>query len=136
MIKHFLFFRFRSYSGLISHGFKIIYERQECPNGIDDSSVICSPYCSETYTSVVGTVTFPAHPRNSITRYNCVLNIIQEQGSIIKIKELNMNITCGTAFLEIRDGPYEDSPLMGRFCDEKADVPTNFQSSQNHIFMR
>ena len=110
---------------------------QYCSNGATDkSSVICSSNCSQTYNSPSGTVSLPNHLRKSITRTNCAYGIIQEPGSYINIIDINMTMPCRTAFLEIRDGPYEDSPLMGKFCNGNDEVPTNFQSSQNHIVIR
>ena len=110
-----------------------MYETQNCLNETTESSVACSAYCSKIYYDMVGTVTFL---RKSFTRMNCAFGIIQEPGSYLKIKEVKLMMPCGTAFLEMRDGPHEDSPLMGRFCDEKGYVPNNFKSSQNHVVIR
>ena len=113
-----------------------MYESLDCPDGTNESSVVCSPQCSQTYYDRVGTVTFPHNLGESLKRINCAYDIIQEQGSYMKIKEINLSLPCGIAFLEVRDGPNEDSPLMGRFCNENDKVPNNLASSQNHIVMR
>ena len=131
-----IFFRFRSYSGRGAHGFKIMYETLDCPNGTNESSVVCSARCSQTYYEKAGTLTFPQNLKNTSERINCAYDIIQEPGSYMKIKEVILSLPCGTAFLEIRDGPLEDSPLMGRFCNENDHIPANFTSSQNHIVIR
>ena len=49
---------------------------------------------------------------------------------------MRLNLPCANAFLEIRDGPQEDSPLIGRFCDENKNNFVNFSSSQNHVVIR
>ena len=84
----------------------------------------------------MGTVTLPTSMRKSKGRINCAHHIIQAPGSYIQIQEINMTLPCQTAFLEIRDGPSEDSPLMAKFCDDNDHVPTHFQSSQNHVVVR
>ena len=119
-----------------AHGFKVMYERVNCPNGTYEASIICSSYCSQSYYAKNGTVTLPISLRKSLGRINCAFGIIQAPGSYIKIKEINMTVPCQNAFLEIRDGAYEDSPLMARFCDDNDNVPAHFQSSQNQVFIR
>ena len=74
---------------------------------------------------------FPGNLKKSLTRVNCAFDIIQEPGSYIKITDVKLKVPCGTAFLEIRDVSYEDSPLMGTFCDEYDHLPVNFTSTQN-----
>ena len=129
-------FRFRPYSGMGAHGFKIMYEAPDCPDGTLESSAFCSGQCRNSYYDRTGTLTFPHNLGESMKRINCAYDIIQEQGSYIKIKEVNISLPCGIAFLEIRDGPHEDSPLMGRFCDENYFLPAKFASTQNHVFIR
>ena len=113
-----------------------MYEALDCPNGTYESSIVCSAKCSHTYQDRVGTLIFPHNLGEPTKRINCAYDIIQEQGSYIKVKEVNITLPCGIAFLEIRDGPDEDSPLMGRFCDENYHIPVNFASSQNHVVIR
>ena len=132
----YIFFRFRPHTRLGAHGFKIMYETQDCPDGTNDLSVVCSAKCSQTYHDRARTLTYPHNPGESSKRINCAYDIIQEQGSYIKIKDISLNLPCAIAFLEIRDGPHEDSPLIGRFCDGYENVPTNFASSQNHVVIR
>ena len=70
------------------------------------------------------------------SRINCAFEIIQEPGTYVKLNHGNLAIPCETSFFEIRDGPYEDSPLMGRFCNGNHNWPPNFTSSQNHVVIR
>ena len=113
-----------------------MYEALDCPDGTNESSVVCSAECSLTYHDRVGTLMFPHNLGESTKRINCAYDIIQEPGTYIKVKEVNITLPCGIAFLEIRDGPHEDSPLMGRFCDENYFLPAKFASTQNHVFIR
>ena len=113
-----------------------MYKTLDCPDGTNESSVVCSNHCSQTYYNRAGTLTFPHSLGLSSRRINCVYDIIQESGSYIKIKEVTLSLPCGIAFLEIREGPHDDSPLMARFCDENYNVPANFASVQNHVSIR
>ena len=71
--------------------------------------------------------------------FNCAFDIIQGPDSHFKLTNINLTIPCETGFLEIRDGPLEDSQLMGRFCDENFNHfprQRDFQSTENHIVLR
>lgn len=136
-IQHGIYFvslRFRSFSGLRKDGFKMIYNRKRCPSIVGDSSVICSADCSQTIREANGNVTFANN--NTFARTNCAFDIIQGPGSYIRIMKINVTLPCHIGFLEIRDGSHENSPLMGKFCEENYNVPEDFQSSQNHIVLR
>lgn len=41
---------------------------------------------------------------------------------------------CTDDFLEVRDGPAPDSPLLGRFCNQ--DPPSSLFSTDSHLFVR
>ena len=127
-------FRFRSYSGLGAPGFSIMYEAKNCANGTDD--VLCSSSCRRSYRDMIGTVSLPGLPRRPQGAINCAFSIMQLPGSHVQIKGINISLPCGQSFLEIRDGPSEDSPLMGSFCDGKTHMPLNFQSSHHHVVLR
>ena len=138
-VQHMIYFvslRFRSFSGLGREGFKLIYNRKRCPSIVGDSSVTCSADCSQTIRDANGNLTFANNFNNSLARTNCAFDIIQEPGSYIQIMKINVTLPCHIGFLEIRDGSHENSPLMGKFCDENYKVPEEFQSSQNHIVLR
>ena len=130
-------FRFRSYSEQEgeSSGFKVMYETLTCPNATSDS-VVCGAHCSQTHYDMVGTVTFSGNLSKSSSRINCAYDIIQEPGTYIKLKQESLTLPCENSAVEIRDGPHENSPLMGRFCKENNHWPSNFSSSQNHVVIR
>ena len=131
-----LFFRFRPYISHGPHGFKIMYETQDCPDPSNGVNFACSAQCSETYTDRVGNLTHLVNLEESSTRINCAYNIVQKQGNYIRMKDMTLNLPCAIAFLEIRDGPQEDSPLIGRFCGENKNNFVHFSSSQNHVVIR
>ena len=112
-----------------------MYETQDCPDPSNGVNFACSAQCSETYTDPVGNLTQSFNLESS-TRINCAYNIVQEQGNYIRIKAMTLKLPCAIAILEIRDGPHEDSPLIGRFCDENKNNFVNFSSSQNHVVIR
>ena len=39
-------------------------------------------------------------------------------------------------FIELKDGKYEDSPLMGRYCGNGTRNPQTITSTQNHLRIR
>ena len=112
-----------------------MYEGKKCPNFVQDSPVLCSSYCSQTNREANGTVTFNSNLSYTSGRMNCIFDIVQVPGSHIRITKINLTLPCSVGFLEIRDGPNETLPLMGRFCDEIT-IPGNFQSSGNQVFIR
>jgi len=71
-----------------------------------------------------GLVQSPRHPFNYPAGADCVW-LIQAQGSQQQIRlnftrfELEPQLNCIFDFLEIRNGPSEQSPLVGRFCNRE-----------------
>ena len=128
--------RFRSFFGLRADGFKLIYKRKRCRSIVGDSYATCSADCSQIIREASGNVTFADNFPNTLARTNCAFDIKPRAGSFIRIMKINVTLPCGIGFLEIRDGSHENSPLMGKFCGEKNNVPQDFQSSQNHIVLR
>ena len=42
----------------------------------------------------------------------------------------------GPDYIEMRDGLYDDSPLMGRFCGNGSSIPDVMQTTQNNLWIR
>lgn len=69
-----------------------------------------------------GLITTPRHPFNYPPNSNCIW-IIQAQNPQQQIRlnftkfEMEKQSTCWFDYLEIRNGPSETSPLIGRFCN-------------------
>ena len=39
-------------------------------------------------------------------------------------------------YIEIRDGSYEDAPVIGRFCGNGDNLPESLYSTKNHLQIR
>ena len=80
----------------------------------------------------------PSYPNYYPAHKDCIYTISQPTGTVILLNGLSMDIeyqeSCTMDFLEIRDGPSADSPLLNRLCG--AEIPASIQSSQNQLWMR
>lgn len=48
--------------------------------------------------------------------------------------QLQLHYECRNDFLEIRDGPIESSPLIGKYCGE--DISKYINSTGQHLFVK
>ena len=127
-------YRFKSNYLINGLGFNMSYEVQNC--GEDDSvSDVCTP-CSNTYSDVNGVLTSPGFDRRSGHWVNCTSIIIGSNNSYINIVFHEFVIQCRNIYLDVRDGPNEDSPLVGRFCGDRTNTPRLLQSTQNYMWIR
>ena len=95
--------------------------------------------CGGSFRTPNGILTSPSYPLNYPNNAECKYIISQPTGSVILLKFLSMDIeydsTCDDDFLEIRDGPLADSPLLDKLCG-KNEIPASLQSSHNKLWMR
>lgn len=99
------------------------------------SSAMTSLPCNRTITvkkdelaKMVSTDDFIRHSRHS-----CFLRLKAATATrrvIIKF-EPTYNPACGRDYVEVLDGPYMDSPLLGRYCGHARRAPTFTASGQN-----
>ena len=65
---------------------------------------------------------------------------LQDNGTFIVLNFINFDLeyssVCSFDYLEIRDGESEGSPLLGKFCGEKSNVPQFLHSSGNQLWIR
>ena len=94
-----------------------------------------SSYCGGNYTHANGILSSPSFPNSYPQLANCIYLIAQPNGAYVNISFITMDINCPD-YIDMRDGKYEDSPLMGRFCGNGSNVPVFMQTTQNHIWMR
>ena len=94
-----------------------------------------SSYCGGNYTHASGILSSPSHPNSYPQSANCIYLISQPNGAYVNISFIIMDIYCPD-YIEMRDGNYEDSPLMGRFCGNGSNVPPFIQTTQNHMWIR
>ena len=127
----FSLYRFTSNSFDNGLGFKLEYESINVTQWNYSSEA-----CGGSFTAANGLLTSPTYPPTD--GRGCIYKISQPTSKIILLNFLSMNIStdryCSRKYLEIRDGPSENSPLVGKFCDKE--IPAHIQSSQNHIWMK
>ena len=49
---------------------------------------------------------------------------------------LKQEVRSAADYVEFRDGMSEDSPLMGKWCGNGSDIPSNLQATKNHLLIR
>ena len=80
----------------------------------------------------------PSYPDYYPAHEDCIYTISQPTGAVILLNCLSMDIeydkNCAMDFLEIRDGPSADSPLLDRLCGNE--TYASILSSQNQLWMR
>lgn len=78
--------------------------------------------CGDTITADEGNVTSPGYPFEYPDNSSCWSLINVEPGRVIvmrfKVIALEFDETCAFDYVEIFDGPTEDSPSFGRFCGD------------------
>lgn len=78
--------------------------------------------CRNTLVDRVGNVTSPNYPLQYSDNSSCWTLINVEPGSVIVLRfqviALEFDDACMFDYVEVFDGPSEESPLMGRFCGE------------------
>ncbi|KAM8967664.1 cubilin [Pelodytes ibericus] len=83
-------------------------------------SINASTVCNFAYTAATGAFTSPNYPNNYPNDKQCVYTISVEQNNQIMLNftsfALETSGNCNRDYVEIRDGGYETSPLIGRFC--------------------
>ena len=113
--------------------------------------------CGGTFTTPNGLFTSPSYPHNYPTEADCNYIISQPPNMYISIKILLVDIsdekdsqtrwndyrhykhvTCDMAYLEVRDGPSNQSPLIDGYCANSTvlSIPLYLQSTQNDVFIR
>ena len=109
--------------------------------------------CGGYFTHPNGILTSPSYPNNYPYDADCVYTITVPAGNVIQISFLSLDVDeqfCGQGagyldHLELRDGPCQDSTLIGKFCGSKEkiynhgsedDVPDPIQSTHNNLRLR
>ena len=98
--------------------------------------------CGGHFQDASGLLTSPSYPNLYSAARDCIYLVSQPNGTYIQLTNIEMDIRCDEMFgvesdhLEIRDGISEDSPLMGRFCGSKRNIPASMQTTQNYLRIR
>ncbi|XP_076027535.1 cubilin [Genypterus blacodes] len=119
---------FVSDSSLSSEGFSASYV-----------SIDASTDCGETFTSPTGSFLSPNYPAFYPNSRDCIFKIIVQVNRQILLNFTDFELegsppSCRFDFIEIRDGGYETSPLIGRFCGDQ--WPPLLVSHSNRLWVR
>ena len=135
----FSFPRFYSNSFASGLGFYLEYESTN-----DSQWDYSHGACGGSFTASNGILNSPLYPEDEVDPgygygyWDCIYRISQPVGAVILLNFLNldteMDWSCVSCYLDIRDGSSGDSPLLKRLCD--GEIPAPIQSSQNHLWMK
>ena len=113
--------------------------------------------CGGNFTTQYGLFTSPSYPHNYPAQSDCFYTISQPADKYISMKILLVDISderyskkhwndykhfkhviCDMAYLEVRDGPSDLSPLIDGYCANSSvlPIPLYLQSTQNYVFIR
>ncbi|EGW02057.1 Cubilin [Cricetulus griseus] len=85
------------------------------------------PECGGTLTGDYGSITSPGYPGNYPPGRDCVWHILVSPGSLITFTfgtlSLENHNDCSKDYLEIRDGPFQHDPVLGKFCTSLSTPP-------------
>ena len=98
--------------------------------------------CGGTYTFPFGIITSPSYPNKYPENIDCIYTITQPNGIVIVLNFFYMDVVdgwgdftnCENDYLEIRDGPSANSPILAKLCG--TDLPASIQSNQNELWMK
>uniref|UniRef100_A0A8C1I6Q0 Cubilin (intrinsic factor-cobalamin receptor) n=1 Tax=Cyprinus carpio TaxID=7962 RepID=A0A8C1I6Q0_CYPCA len=101
-------------------------------------SINASTDCSKVFRTPTGELSSPNYPDNYPSNRECVYKIIVEVNMQIMLNitdfELEGFSSCGFDYLEIRDGGYETSPLIGKYCGTNG--PPIIVSHSNRLWLK
>ncbi|CAF96612.1 unnamed protein product, partial [Tetraodon nigroviridis] len=153
-----MWIEFRSSSNWVGKGFAAIYEgtvdplswRQQenraptpafqvgfpCPKLL--IRLICAAICGGEITKDSGQIQSPNYPDDYRPSKECVWRIAVSEGYNVGLSfqafEIERHDSCAYDYLEVRDGPLETSPLIGRFCGY--DKPEDVRSTSHTLWMK
>ena len=91
--------------------------------------------CGGTLSTPTGVITSPNYPNFYSVRTDCIWTIVRPPGNTIEVSftdmDLEQSTNCSYDFVEVRDGSYLTSPLLGRYCGSIK--PALIRSTSNHI---
>ncbi|PVD35921.1 hypothetical protein C0Q70_02890 [Pomacea canaliculata] len=96
--------------------------------------------CEETYRTTEGIIQSPSYPNSYPRRKQCTYFIEQREGYVFELTFTNFSLgdvrgSCSKNYVEVRDGGFDTSPLLGsRYCG--GDLPPVLTSSQSLMWIR
>uniref|UniRef100_A0A673AMU3 Cubilin n=1 Tax=Sphaeramia orbicularis TaxID=375764 RepID=A0A673AMU3_9TELE len=102
-------------------------------------SINATTDCSETFTSSTGMFFSPNYPDYYPNNRDCIFKITVQVNMQILLNFTDFNLegtapACTYDFVEIRDGGYDTSPLIGKFCGDQS--PPVLVSHSNRLWVR
>uniref|UniRef100_A0A8C0J8V6 Cubilin n=1 Tax=Chelonoidis abingdonii TaxID=106734 RepID=A0A8C0J8V6_CHEAB len=101
-------------------------------------SMNVSTVCTHQYTDATGVLTSPNYPRNYPVKTECIYRIRVETNKQIALHFTNFilegNKFCSSDYVEIRDGGYETSPVLGKYCGST--LPPVIISHSNRLWIK
>jgi len=117
-----LWIRFQTISNFRGAGFHLEYE------------AVCGGEMERDY----GEIQSPNYPEEYSPDKSCVWNLKVEEGYTIGILvhefQMEEHDSCAYDYFEVRDGPSENSKLIGRYCGYE--IPNEFKSSGNTLWVK
>ena len=96
--------------------------------------------CGGNFISERGTLTSPLFPNDYPGDQSCIYAISVPVGRSITFRFSLLDIKCnevlGPDLIEIRDGSFDNSPLMIKDCSDENRLPMTMQSTQNFIWIK
>ena len=97
--------------------------------------------CGGHFSNASGLLTSPLHPNHPPPGIACAYLISLPRESYVNLTIITLDIDCQemhatSDYLELRDGMYEESPILGTICGYNDDFVTNLQTTQNHLTVR
>ncbi|XP_078582053.1 cubilin-like isoform X2 [Branchiostoma floridae x Branchiostoma japonicum] len=117
-----MFVRFFTDQSVLGQGFRATYTVSECGGRFTDPS---------------GVIASPTHPAEYHNNLNCTYIMTVADNRIVELKfslfDLEAHSQCNYDYLEVRDGPSFDSPLLAKLCG--GEIPDTIRSSGNAMFV-
>ena len=119
----------------------------ECENNKDEATATCDQStnlttwtytkgeCGGNFTTMNGIFTSPKYPNIYPVNTECIYTVSLHQGFLIFLNVIRMELDSQGDYLEVRDGPSEASPLLGRISGNEQHQ-SFIQSGQNHIWLK
>ncbi|CAO2611560.1 CUB and sushi domain-containing protein 1, partial [Lemmus lemmus] len=97
-------------------------------------SPLCIATCGGTLTSMSGVILSPGFPGSYPNNLDCTWRISLPIGYGAHIQFLNFSTEANHDYLEIQNGPYHSSPMMGQFSGP--DLPASLLSTTHETLIR
>ncbi|XP_041910862.1 CUB and sushi domain-containing protein 1 [Arvicola amphibius] len=97
-------------------------------------SPLCIATCGGTLTSMSGVILSPGFPGSYPNNLDCTWKISLPIGYGAHIQFLNFSTEANHDYLEIQNGPYHSSPMMGQFSGP--DLPASLLSTTHETLIR